>query len=172
MAEEKATPQPIDDSLRLEAGLERALTDARPELRVSLKVAGGAPTQRYRFAFSASGDRRARCSLDCELTGRHEVARKDATLEPKQLDGLIRKIRTSKVLELPEESARFLPDTLLGILEISDGTSTFRRVFAADPEQAKTQDAVPPPELLEVADSFYSLGRTLMGKKSMRAVKP
>jgi len=73
------------------------------------------------------------------------------------------------VVKLPQEQPLFLPDTLVGILEVSDGTSLRRFYFAADPEQAKTQGKISPPELLQAVDAIYAAGAKLTGN---RRVKP
>ncbi len=53
--------------------------------------------------------------------------------------------------------------------DVSDGTSMRRFYFAADPEQAKTQGKIPPPELLQAVDAIYAIGAKLTGN---RRIKP
>ena len=77
--------------------------------------------------------------------------------------------KLERVVKLPQEQPLFLPDTLVGILEVSDGTSLRRFYFAADPEQAKPQGRIPPPELLQAVDAIYAAGAKLTGN---RRVKP
>ena len=77
--------------------------------------------------------------------------------------------KLERVVKLPQEQPLFLPDTLVGILEVSDGTNLRRLYFAADPEQAKTQGKKPPPELVQAVDAIYAIGAKLTGK---RRVKP
>jgi hypothetical protein len=170
MAKPKARPQPLDEADSLEQRLERAARDeVDRELRVYLVVAGGAPSQRYRFHFAADGGGRLRCELDCELSERRGKASRQG--RQKEFADLVRAIVASGVLKVAPEEPRFLPDTVVGTLELSDGRSSLRWDFAADPEQAKTQDAVPPPALARAADEVYSLGARLMDKRTP-AVKP
>ena len=70
---------------------------------------------------------------------------------------------------MPPEQPRFLPDTLVGKLEISDGNSRQRWYFAADPDQASVQQMQTPPAVAKAADAIYAAGGRLMG---MRSVKP
>ena len=98
------------------------------------------------------------------------VAREKAertNLATKDLVALLRKLE--RVVSLPQEQPLFLPDTVVGILEISDGTGLRRFYFAADPEQAKTQGKIPPSELLQVVNTIYAMGARLTGS---RQVKP
>jgi hypothetical protein len=171
MAERKPTPEPIEEQESLEQKLERAAEDEiDPGLRVSLVVVGGAPSQRYRFHFAAEGSGGVRCELDDEPSGQQAKARR-RKLDRKQFAELIRAVKASGVLETAAEQPRFLPDTVIGTFELSDGRSSLRWDFAADPEQAKTQGAVPPPSLTRAADEIYSLGGRLMGKRAP-SVKP
>ena len=171
MAERKPRPEPIEEVDSLEQKLERAARgEVDRELGVSLLVAGGVPSQRYRFHFAADGSGRVRCELRCELAGREGKASR-RTLDRKQVADLIRTIVAGGLLDVPAGEPRFMPDTVVGTLELSDGRSTLSWDFAADAEQAKTQDAVPPPALEKAADEIYSLGGRLMGKRTS-SVKP
>lgn len=171
MAERKPKPGPIEGERSLEQKLERAARDeVDRELRVSLLVAGGAPSQRYRFRFDADGSGQAQAELGCELSGREG----DATgrrLARKEFADLVREIVASGLLEVPMEQPRFLPDTVVGTLELSDGRSSLRWDFAADPEQARAQAAVPPPAVERAVGQIYSRGAKLMGKRAP-SVKP
>lgn len=170
MAERKQRPEPIEETESLEQKLDRATRgEVDRELRVSRLVAGGVPSQRYRFHFAAEGSGRIRCELRCELSSREGKASR-RKLDPEQVADLIRTIVASGVLDVPAEQPRFVPDTVVGTLELSDGRSNLRWDFAADPEQARTQDALPPPALEKAADEIYALGRRLMGKRA--SVKP
>jgi hypothetical protein len=148
--------------------VELALKDEERRRRfvVKLTVRGGLKDKKYSFDFTASGDGAAHCRLECSMTGRKGESGK-ATLTDTEFTGLLRKVEPA--VRLPQDQRRFLPDTLLGILEISDGTETRRIYFAADPEQAKTQDRVPPPEVMAAVNAIYAIGARLTGS---RTVKP
>lgn len=171
MAEQKRRPEPIGDHESFEDKLERAASDEPDrDLRVSLLVAGGAPSQRYRFHFAADGSGGVEGELHCELSGREGKARR-AKLARKQFADLVRDVVASGVLEVPAEQPRFLPDTVVGTLELTDGRSSLSWDFAADPEQAKAQGAVPPRAVERAADEIYSRAAKLMGKRTP-SVKP
>ena len=171
MAERKPRPEPIDETESLEQKLERAARDdVDRDLRVSLVVGGGAPSQRYRFNFAANGSGRVSSEFSSELSGRTGKARQ-RTLTRQEFAEVLRAIVATGVLELSADQPRFLPDTVVGILELSDGRSSYRWKFAADPEQALTQGAAPPPALERAADAIYSLGGRLMGKPKP-SIKP
>ncbi len=171
MAERKPRPEPIEEDESLEEKLERATRDeVDRELRVSLLVAGGAPSQRYRFHLAADASGRVQGELRCELSGREGKSRR-RTLARKEFADLVRAIVASGVLEVPAEQPRFLPDTVVGTLELSDGRSSLRWDFAADAEQAEAQGTPPPPAVEKAVDDIYARGAKLMGKRTP-SVKP
>ena len=141
---------------------------AAEDITVALKISGGLPSQAYRFEFRASGKGDVHCEMASELTSRQAKARAQK-LESNQFAALLKNLLASGVLEVPQEPPRFLPDTLVGRLEISDGKSVHRIYFAADPDQASVQDKVPRPEVKKAVDLIYSLARKVTGA---RAIKP
>jgi hypothetical protein len=162
----KETPEPLDEQESVRAALERA-AEGKPDRRfaVSLIVAGGAPSQRYRFEFVARGTGTLATRLSSEPSNRD---RADERLEPSELGALARDVLASGVLDTPADPPRLLPDTLVGILDITSGEARFRRYFAADRDQADVQDALPPPGLTKAADAIYALGAKRMGKRSVK----
>ncbi len=159
-----SVPQPP-----LQERLSRAIEDdaSRRPFSVKLKVRGGLPSRKYEFDFSASGDGAASCRFDDQLrkrAGASATAR--STLSDKEFITLLRKVQPA--LDAPVETPSFLPDTVIGILEISDGTTTRRIYFAADPEQARTQGKVPPRAVLEAVDAVYAAGAALSGTRNIK----
>jgi hypothetical protein len=141
---------------------------AAEEITVTLKISGGLPSQAYRFEFRASGKGDVHCEMASELTSRQAKTRA-RKLESKQFAALLRGLIASGVLEVPQEPPYFLPDTLVGLLEISDGKSAHRIYFAADPDQASVQEQAPRPEVKKAVDLIYSLASKVTGA---RAIKP
>jgi len=160
-------PEPCE---LLRKNLDKGLKDAeiRNKLSVELHIGGGMPAQGYRFLFRASGGGAVHSEIRCGLSGR-ERQTKEAFLNRKDWMKLLQTVLTSGVLDMPAEAPCFLPDTIVGYLEISDGKSKHRLYFAADEEQAKVQNKVPPPELLRVVGAIYELGNQLL---DMPSVKP
>jgi hypothetical protein len=168
----KAQPDLAPEGEPLQDVLKRAVGDeaARRGITVTLRVSGGAPSEEYAFDFRASGDGTAGAEMRSALTKRRGKA-EAARLTDQDFTALLRRLVASRVLETPEAPPRFLPDTLVGRLEISDGRSVSRRYFAADPEQAKVQETPPVPEMARAVDAIYALSGKLMGM-SPRRVKP
>jgi hypothetical protein len=165
----KQSPSIVPEQQRsLSENLALAIKDesARRGFSVKMRVGGGIPSQRYSFDFSAAGDGTAECKFECHLLGRKGQSEK-TKLAPKDLVTLLRTFE--RVVKLPQEQPLFLPDTIVGILEVSDGSNLRRFYFAADAEQAKTQGKVPPAELLRAVDAIYAVGAKLTGE---RRVKP
>jgi len=167
--EEKPQPSATPPGTPLGERLSRALQDEAMRRSVSVKmtVRGGLPSKKYSFEFAARGDGIAFCRFEDQLTkrkGEGETAR--APFGDKEFVSLLKKLQP--VLARPVEPPSFLPDTLIGILEISDGTEVQRIYFAADPEQAKTQNKVPAPELLQAIEAVYASGALLSGKRNVK----
>jgi hypothetical protein len=164
----KQPPSIAPEQHSLSENLALAIKDegVRRGFSVKMKVRGGIPSQGYSFDFSAAGDGTAECRFECHLSGRKGESQK-TNLAPKDMVALLRTLE--RVVKLPQEQPLFLPDTVVGILEVFDGTSLRRFYFAADPEQAKTQGKIPPPELLQAVDAIYAIGAKLTGN---RRVKP
>ena len=137
---------------------------SRRSLSVKMTVRGGLPSQKYSFEFAASGDGAAICRFEDQL-------RKRKRRWKWQLTALSDKEFVAASEEAPAGSQAshravpsFLPDTLVGILEISDGSVVRRIYFAADPEQAKTQGKVPPREVLQAVEAVYAAGASAIGQ--------
>lgn len=163
----KDSPEPIGEPASLRSALERA-ADGKPdrEFEISLVVTGGAPSQRYRFEFTARGSGALSTRLSDDMAGRQ--GRSQERLDPSEVADLARTILGSGVLETAADSPRLLPDTLVGILDISSGRTHFRRYFAADSDQAQVQDAQPPRAIAKVADAIYALSAKRMSRRSVK----
>lgn len=152
----------LDDSLRLWLETD----DLRRRVTIRLRVRGGMPSQHYLFEFEASGDGTMRSRLECRVSGRTGETT-SATISQQGFAALLRQVVAA--LGMAQEQPRFLPDTVIGVLEVSDGVTTRRIYFAADPEQAKTQGLTLPAELRRAVDAIYALGAKQL---RMRSVKP
>jgi hypothetical protein len=161
-------PPPISERLAL------ALKDEtlRRSFSIRLRIAGGVRSQQYSFEFVATGEGRAECRFACAASGRAGdsteagTAKARPTLSPQEFLSLLRKVEA--VARQPRAQPRFPPDTLVGILEISDGREVHRVYFAADPDQAETLGLTPPAELLAAVNAIYALGAKLTGQRSVK----
>ena len=166
---EKPQPSASVPQPSLKERVSRGIEDegGRRSLQVRLKVRGGLPSQHYAFDFAAGGDGAATCQVEDQLRKRAGASgTKRSTLSDKEFVSLLKKVQPA--LDSPVEPPSFLPDTVIGILEISDGAASRRIYFAADPEQARTQGKVPPREVLEAADAVYAAGASLLGTRNIK----
>lgn len=166
---DKPQPSGAQPQISLNERLSRALADEtiRRSLSVKMTVRGGLPSKKYSFEFAASGDGAATCRFEDQLRQRSGESGKARTaLSDKEFVALLKKLQPA--LERPTEPPSFLPDTLVGILEISDGSVVRRIYFAADPEQAKTQGKVPPREVLQAVEAVYAVGASLSGSRNVK----
>jgi hypothetical protein len=164
-------PQPLATPPRasLSERVSRALGDeaVRRSFSVKMTVRGGMPSKKYSFDFAASGDGAASCRFEDQLRKLAEgrgTAR--TTLSDKEFIGLLKALQPA--LERPDEPSSFLPDTVIGVLEISDGTLVRRIYFAADPEQARTGGKVPPREVAQAVEAVYATGASLSGSRNVK----
>lgn len=163
----KRKPSAEPSGATLRENLALALRDeaARRSFRIRMTVGGALPAQSYSLHFSMTGTGETQCRFECRLTKRRGAAEK-ANLPAKEVLALLKSIQGA--LELPHEQPRFLPDTLVGILEISDGANVRRFYFAADPEQAKTQGKLAPDALARAANAIYATVAKLVGQRSVK----
>ena len=154
---------PIATELR--QALVNAIDDVsqRGDVTVQLKIRGGLPSQRYIFDFSATGEGKAHCSFECALSKRSGRSNEHG-VSPNQIQELLKQLPAAVTCSL--EGEWFLPDTLLGILDISAGGYSRRFVYAADPEQAKTQGKALPEQLKRVINTIHRIAAKLTGVRS------
>ena len=156
---------PEDDSLRKNLALAVKDENIRRPFTVKMKIHGGIRSQSYVFDFLAAGDGTVECKFECSMSDRKGESEK-AYLAAKDVISLLRKVE--RVVKLPQEQPLFLPDTLVGIIEVSDGARVRRFYFAADREQAKAQGKAPPAELLQVINAIYALGAKATGHRNVK----
>ena len=170
MAKKSRPSQVPDDGPSLTESLDLALEDPEVarDMRITLQISGGLAKQSYSLDFDASGGGGIRCSVNCELS-RRKRRRERKRVDRKAFLSLLRRIRSSGVLRIAQEGPPFLPDTVVGCLQITDGRSVQKHYFAADPDQAAVQKRKPPARLMRAVDAIYAEGAKVIG---MRSVKP
>lgn len=166
---EAARPGPLDPIGALGDAVARTAAGQPDDgLTISVRIAGGRPSPRYDLEFVASGSGRLGYRVESALSGLQVEARGDG-LETQAVADLAAMIRDSGLLDLAPERPRFLPDTLVGIVDITANGVRFRRYFAADPDQAAVQGAEPPEQLRAVLDATYEL---IMAREGLESLYP
>jgi hypothetical protein len=164
--DDKGRPEPLDGPDPLRTSLMRtAEGDVDPQLEISLRVGGGAPSQRHRFSFTAGGGAMS-SRLDSDFGDRH-AAVDEERLQDNDIVELARRLRDSEILDLAPEQPRFLPDTLVGVLDIARGSSTFRTHFAADADQAAVQGKPVPEPVRTAAEAIYEFAAARLAVESV-----
>ncbi|MBT8363214.1 MAG: hypothetical protein KJP23_00815 [Deltaproteobacteria bacterium] len=169
MTKKKAKPdlqyQPSPPLSRL---IRQSLKDdeLRRQVKISLHVSGGQPSQRYQYRFEAAGDGSGESYLECRLTDRKTG--KKFSMESDRFGTLLTKIHQSGVLEMPQEQPQFLPDTVVGCLEVRILETSYRTYFAADEDQAKVQNKSTTPALKRVVEAIYKEGSRLLKQRSVK----
>ena len=169
MAKKSRPSQQPDIRPSLSDSLELALDNPEiaQDIRITLRISGGLHDQSYALNFEASGGGGMRCNFECALSGRKR-SEKRRKPDAKAFAKLLDRIRSSGVLDIAEEGPPFLPDTVVGCLEVTDGRSVTKHYFAADPDQASVQKRVPPAALLRAVESIYAEGARITGARSIK----
>ena len=141
---------------------------ARDRITVELRISGGAPSEAYHLLLRISNGGTVHYQYRDRLRG---IAERIGTAElpSEELAELLKQIHASGLIDAAGSVARLVPDTTVGMLEITDGQSHFRTWFAADAEQAKAQGVIPSPELITVVEALYAIGREVVGVESVKA---
>ena len=84
------------------------------------------------------------------------------------MSSLHRSLLRSEFLSTKTEPPRFLPDTLVGIIEVSSGETAHRVYYAADPDQAAVQGLSTPAAVLEAAEALYKAAEKILEIKDVR----
>ena len=165
---EKQRPEPLVKTEVLKEALGRAAKgEIDDDLAISFRVAGGVAGQHYRLVLRTVGERLDSCALDCTMSDRRGEAG-ERTIDAKILSPLYRSLLRSELLSTTTEPPRFLPDTLVGIIEIISGDTTHRVYYAADPDQAAVQGLPPPAAVLAAAEALYKAAGTILEIKDVR----
>lgn len=148
-------------SLAESVALAQEQREGAEDLRVRLRIGGGAPSQRYQLEFEVAATGEARALLRDELTDRRAQA-EPGRLEPGEVQRLLGTIDEVALLRTEPVQPAFLPDTVVGILEVSDGSDLYRTYFIADPAQAEAQERPPPEAVRAVVEQIYELVARLL----------
>jgi hypothetical protein len=137
------------------------------DLRIALLVEGGAPSERYEFAYEVAGSGEATARMRNELTGRDTQSR---TIELARDDfvELLRTIDVSQLLRAADKAHPIPPDSVIGRLEISDGEQRVATVFMADAEQAKDAGYEVPAAIAKAVERIYDLAAKQLDEKDVR----
>jgi hypothetical protein len=165
---EKRSPEPPDPVEVIGATLARAAEgQVDADLSISFRVAGGPPRARYRLEFRVDQGRLMSGELECDLKNRRVTA-DQREADRAVVSSLARELLDSGFLTAPAVTPRFLPDTLVGIIDVS-GNGRHRRVyFAADADQAAVQGLSTPPAVLRAADALYGAAAGVLGREDVR----
>jgi hypothetical protein len=137
------------------------------DLRISLLVEGGAPSERYEFAYEAAGSGEATARMRNELTGR-EARSRTVELAPGDFAELLSTIDVSQLLRAADKAHPIPPDSVIGILELSDGAQRVSTVFMADAEQARDAGYEIPPAIAKAVERIYDLAAKQLDEKDVR----
>lgn len=165
---EKRSPEPPDPVEAIGSTLARAADgQAADDLSISFRVAGGPPRARYRLEFRVERGGLMSGELECDLKDRRGSA-DQREADRAAVSSLARELLDSEFLTAPALPPRFLPDTLVGIIDVS-GNGRHRRVyFAADADQAAVQGLSTPPAVLRAADALYGAAAGVLGRDDVR----
>lgn len=164
---------------RLAEGLRRAVADPKRHAGayVKLTASGGVHGESYDFEYRIDSAGRASGRLHDEMKGvrvtdADVASRKGAksanAAVPKRFADIVKAIDVDTLMRSDNPTSGFLPDSVVGRLEISDGAQTATFLFQADDVQALGAKAVAAEPLSRAADAVWRAAAAHLGTE----VKP
>jgi hypothetical protein len=133
---------------------------------IQLTISGGLPTKAYQLFIKLDGDGRMSCRYDSKLD-RHKDE-KSVQLDDKEIQQLINLLGKTRIFDFKQPPPRFIPDTVVGKLEIYLANLYHVQYFVADEKQAKYQEFPTHLALPKVLDWLYKKGARLLNKKNIK----
>jgi hypothetical protein len=153
---------------RIVEGLRRVVADPKryPNAYVRLSASGGVHGEAYDFEYRIDAAGRASGHLRDELKGvtlpdAARGAKKAAKADPARFVALVRSIDIEALMRSDAPGGGFVPDSVVGRLEISDGEQTATFLFPADDEQARRAKVADP--LRQAADALFGAAAAHLG---------
>lgn len=144
---------------RIVGGFKAAITDpgSRPRAYIRLRASGGVRGEAYDFEFRIDSHGRVQAHLLDELKGRRHLspAVADQEPDPKLFVSLAQKLDIEALMHVDAPSGGFLPDSVVGRLEVSDGEQTATFLFQADEQQAGRVRQHVPDALRKAIDAVF-----------------
>lgn len=140
------------ERLRSVVGAEGTAGDAK----VVLVVSGGAPGDRFEYRAEVAGGGRGEVRVLDEISGRQEENH-GVAVEAAQVARLFELAASDEVLNTEHPAPRFVPDSLVGTLVVTDGDAEKRIHFAVDSESGRVR----PPAEGDIAFSPADAGLVL-----------
>ena len=156
---------------RLAAGMEEAAADPakRPSAYIRLVVAGGVHGERYDFAFMADAAGNVESRLRDDLKQREAVMPLDRQRgDPDRFRRLVELVDVAALLRADPPATGFPPDSIVGLLEVSDGEQVERFRFLADEAQAARASARAPEPLSHAVAAVYAAAAEELGVEDPR----
>lgn len=143
---------------RIVEGMREAIADprSRPRAYIRLTAAGGVHGEHYEFEYQIDASGQTVSRMRDELNGRHHSGRQgDAQKDLDRFRSLAETIDVESLLRAEHASGGFPPDSVVGLLEISDGEQTASFAFLADDTQAAQARIHTPEPLRRAVDAIY-----------------
>ena len=155
---------------RIVEGLRRVVADPKrhPNAYVKLSASGGVHGEAYDFEYRIDAAGRASGRLRDELKGvtlpdaaAARGARKASKADPARFVALVKSIDIEALMRSDVPSGGFVPDSVVGRLEISDGEQTVTFLFPADEQLAQRANVANP--LRKAVDALFGAAAAHLG---------
>ena len=135
------------------------------DIRVYLTVSGGLPAKAYHFSFAIEKNGQLHCRYN--VKGQHKLET-TTKAEPNDIIELTQLLAKTRVFDFQQPPPRFVPDTVVGKLEIYVGDLYHVQYFAADEKQAAHNQMPTHTELHKVLNWIYNRASQLLKKKNLK----
>jgi hypothetical protein len=134
--------------------------------KIQLTVSGGLPAKAYYFSIQLEKNGPMVCRYDSKLDRRKDE--KSTKTDDKDVDQLISLLRKTRIFDFKQPPPRFIPDTVVGKLEIYLDDLYHVQYFVADEKQAKSQYVPTHSALADVVDWLYDKGARSLNRKTIK----
>lgn len=144
------------DSLIAKVGPANEAPSDPTEIQISLDIEGGSAADRYELHFATTASGEVESGLKDRLR-RLDLAPRAGQAEAEEITEVLKNIDIAQMIALRGQLPPIPPDSLVGILRISDGREEVAIPFMADEGQAETAGFELPEELRRAIDRIYEI---------------
>lgn len=144
----------------------RELSTEEQNFKLQLTVSGGMPAKAYHFFFSIEKNGRMQCQYNSKL-GKRKYEKSDRATDS-DIEQLVQLLLKTRIFDFQQPPPRFVPDTVVGKLEIYIVNLYHVQYFAADDKQGSYQQMPTHAELPKVVDWIYGKAARVLDKKNIK----
>jgi len=156
------------ESLATKVGPANETPSDPTEIQITLDIEGGSAAERYELHLAITGSGDVQSGLKDHLR-QLDLAPRVGQAEAQEISDVLKNIDVAQMIAFRSELPPIPPDSVVGILHISDGREEVAIPFMADEGQAETAGFELPEELRRAIDGIYEIAARQL---DIETVKP